>query len=218
MVAVMALAFARPAAAGEYLILESTAPELRAGDVAPAGTAIEVPREAQVTLVASSGGVLRIEGPWRGTLDAPADGGESLIGRLVALLQSPAPRSQLGATRSAGNCIAVDLEQDRDVCVSGSSCIMLQSRQPVGEQLVIDAPDARMVEASPAPGYYGWSWPQTLDVKPGTYRIWTAGAAAPTELRLHRQPELPSRAHAIAWMNESGCTKQAQDALERLAQ
>jgi len=51
------------ASAGELLILESTTPALRSGEVTETGSVLDVPRNIAVALVALSGGVLRIEGP-----------------------------------------------------------------------------------------------------------------------------------------------------------
>jgi hypothetical protein len=210
---------AQTAAADELLVLESSTLHLKPGDVAPSDSVIEVPRDAQVTLVTSSGGVLRIEGPWRGTIGgAPDAGGGGLIGRLVALLQSPPSRSQLGATRSAGTCLAVDLEHDRDVCISGPTCLVLQSRDAGRDPLIVQGPDATVAEAPAAPQHFGWSWPRALELQPGAYLISGKSAVLPAELHVHRQPDLPSRAHTVAWMTEQGCTAQARDVLRRLAQ
>lgn len=203
--------------AGELLVLESSTLDLEAGDIAREGEVIEVPRNAQLTLLAPSGGVLRIEGPWRGRLDGPGDDGGSLFGRLVALLQAPDPRRQIGATRSVGSCVAVDLERDRDVCVTGSTCLRLLGPKRRSRALTVVGPDASAAEAPLAPDRYGWNWPSGLDLKPGTYRISGSDFEAPTELQVHRQPELPSQAHAAAWMSEVGCTSQARQVLERLA-
>lgn len=210
---------AQTAEAEELLVLESSTLHLKPGDVAPSDSVLEVPRDAQVTLVTSSGGVLRIEGPWRGTIGGASDaGGSGLIGRLVALLQSPPSRSQLGATRGAGTCLTVDLEHDRDLCIAGPTCLVLQSRDAGRDPLIVQAPDATVVEAPAAPEHFGWRWPRELDLQPGAYLISGRSAVLPVELRVHRQPELPSRAHTVAWMTEQGCTAQARDVLRRLAQ
>lgn len=215
----LALMGAQPleADAGELLVLDSSTLDLEAGDVAREGEVIEVPRDTKITLLAPSGGVLRIEGPWRGALNAPDDGGSSLIGRLMALLQDPAPRRQIGATRSAGRCVAVDLEQDRDVCISGPTCLTLHGPERGTKSLIVAGPDATVAEAPLAPDRFGWTWPRGLHVEPGTYRVSGADLDAPTEFRVHRQPKLPSEAHAAAWMSEVGCTAQAREVLARLA-
>jgi hypothetical protein len=221
LLAALVMVWAQPqtAAADDLLVLESTALELKPGDVTHAGARIEVPRDAQVTLITSSGGVLRIAGPWSGTIGSPSESQNSgLIGRLVSLLQSPPSRSQLGATRSAGACLAVDLEHDRDLCVSGPTCVVLQSRDAGREPLIVQAPDETVAEAPAAPEHFGWTWPRNLDLQPGEYLISGRSAALPAELRVHRQPALPSRVHTVAWMTEQGCTGQARDILRRLSQ
>lgn len=215
----LALTGAQPLAAdaGELLVLSSTTLDLEAGDTAQEGEVIEVPRDTELTLLAPSGGVLRIEGPWRGRLEGPDAGDGGLISRVVALLSDPAPRRQIGATRSMGGCMPVDLEQDRDVCITGSTCLTLLGPERKSRALTVTGPNASAAEAPLAPDRFGWTWPSGLDLEPGTYRIAGADLDAPVELRLHRQPELPSKAHAAAWMSDVGCTAQAREVLDRLA-
>jgi hypothetical protein len=203
------------ASAGELLILGSTTPTLRPGDVRPSESTIEVPRDAAVTLLASSGGVLRIEGPWQGRIEA-ADYKGNLIDRLVALFRMPPRDRELGASRAAENCLAVDLDEVHDVCLGPSACIAFEKREPRRERIFLEAPGMKPVEVSSVRDT--WPWPKDLPIRPGTYHIGTDLDRSPIELRIHQQPKLPSRAHIIAWMTETGCTEQAQEALSRLSQ
>ena len=203
--------------AGELLVLTSTTPGLEPGDVKETGSTIEVLRNGAVTLVAASGGVLRIEGPWRGRIDAPdSEGG--LIEQLVSLFRMPPPRQELGASRGLESCIIVDPNEDRDVCVGPSTCVVFESGEPGGERIVIEGPDLRPIEVPRSPVRRSWSWPKDLPLKAGTYRIRIDADRRPTELRIHQRPQLPSDAHDAAWMSEVGCTKQAWEALSRLGQ
>ena len=205
------------ASTGELLVLASTTPALKPGDVKEAGSAIEVPPNAAVTLVAASGGVLRIEGPWRGRIDA-ADDDAGLIQRLAALFQTPPPRREFGASRGLESCVVVDPNDDHDVCFSPSTCLAFESGEASGEPIVIEGPDRRPVKVHRSPLRPTVPWPKQLPLQAGRYRIQADAERRPTELRLHQQPQLPSAAHDAAWMSEVGCTKQAWKILSRLGE
>jgi hypothetical protein len=167
--------------------------------------------------VASSGGMLRIEGPWRGRI-AALDDDTSLIAQLVALFRMPAPRRELGASRAIESCVLVDPDEDPDICLGPASCLAFESTEPGTERIVIEGPNLRPVELQHPPLGRSWSWPKELPLRAGTYRIRSDAGQRPTELRIHQQPELPSDAHRAAWMSEVGCTRQGQDIVSRIGQ
>lgn len=214
---VVALAVQSGALADEMLVVGSTAPGLAPGDVAPTGTAIDIPRDAEVTLVAPSGGVVKIEGPWAGRIDGPdASEGPSLIQRLYALFQMPDRRARFGATRSLSRCLVVDLQQDDDICVGQPSCVVFQSEGRPQEPVTLDGPDGRQIALDQGLGGGMWRWPVDQVTESGTYQVRAGDAPTATSLDVHLQPKLPTRAHEIAWMGETGCVRQAQEALAEL--
>lgn len=205
------------ACAGELLVLKSSTPGLQPGDVKESGSPIEVVGEATVTLVAASGGVLRIEGPWRGRIEAPDDD-DGLIQQLTALFRAPPPRREIGASRALETCVMIDLDQDHHICFGPSTCLGFESGDGNGERMVIEGPDLSPVEVHRSPARPNWRWPKDLPLRAGLYRIQMDADPRPTELRLHERPQLPSAAHEAAWMSGVGCTKQAWEALTRLGQ
>lgn len=214
---VMALAVPGGAFADEMLVVGSTAPGLAPGDIAPTGAAIEIPRDAQVTLVSPSGGVVKIEGPWSGRIDGPeAAEGPSLIQRLYALFQMPDRRARFGATRSLSRCLVVDLEQDDDICVGQPSCVVFQSEGRPQEPVTLTGPDGRRIALDQGLGSGMWRWPVDQVTESGTYQVHAGDAPATKSLDVHLQPKLPTRAHEIAWMGEAGCVRQAQEALTEM--
>ena len=214
----LALVVSGTAGAGELLVLKSTAPGLMPGDVAAAGAPIEVPRETSVTLVAGSGGVLRIEGPWSGRIDTPAPEAQGVISKLAALFGAPEPTARMGVTRSVLDaCVPVELGVDEDVCVEPSGCLTLRSPVTSGK-FVLDAPDGSMIQLERTAGNDAWRWPAAVPVESGDYLVWTEQMADTRSFELHVRPELGGSVEDIAWMSEAGCTAQARAALDRLAE
>jgi hypothetical protein len=205
------------ASAGELLVLKSSTPGLQPGDVKESGSTIEVLGDAAATLVTSSGGVLRIDGPWRGRIEAAADD-DGLIQQLIALFRAPPPRREVGATRALETCVMIDLEQDQDVCFGPSTCLEFESGDGNLERIMIEGPDLSPMEVHRSPVRPNWRWPRDLPLRTGVYRIQIDAGHRPAELRLHERPRLPSAAHEAAWMSEVGCKKQAWEALTRLGQ
>jgi hypothetical protein len=211
------LALGQSATAADLLVVDSTAPGFSQGDVTPTGDPIDIPRDSALTLLAPSGGLLRIEGPWQGQIDAPEAADPGLIQRLVALFQTPSRRVEFGATRSVARCLTVDLDRDRDLCVSGApSCVVFRSEARIAEPVVLGGPSGSTVQLRGGIGADMWRWPSDFISEGGTYLL-KIGSAMARPLDVHLAPDLPSRAHEIAWMSEQGCTGQAQAALEGLA-
>lgn len=209
-----------PVSASELLVVGSTVPGLAPGDVAPTGSEIEIPADSEVTLVAPSGGVVRIEGPWTGQLSSGARESEGgLIQRLYALFQMPDKRSQFGATRSLSRCLVVDLERDEDICIANPSCVTFQAGGAPQDPVSIAAPDGTNLALSRGVGAGMWRWPGDRITQSGTYLVRTDETPTAKSIDVHVQPPsgLPSRAHEIAWMGENGCVRQAQEALTELA-
>ena len=202
--------------ADELLVLHSTVPGLDPGQVATTGEPIEVPRDTDLTLIAPSGGVLQIEGPWQGQIEAPpvAEGG-GLIGQLVGLFQAPAPEARLGAMRSFSNCELVELGRTQDVCIPESGCVEIRTSGDVPRSLMAEGPDGSRVELERGMGGEIWAWPRGHLLSEGTYAVSPDGGIAET-LTIHHQPPLESKAHEIAWMGQAGCVGQAKTALDEL--
>lgn len=207
------------AVADEMLVVGSSVPDLAPGDVALTGRALEIPPDSEVTLVAPSGGVLKIEGPWSGRIEASgADEGPGLIQRLYALFQMPDRRARFGATRSLSRCVTVDLDLDDHICVAEPSCVVFQAEGMPQAPVAMDGPDGTSVALTPSVGSGSWRWPADLIRQSGAYTVRAGDGGMPTSLEVHLQPDLPTRAHEIAWMSETGCVRQAQEALVGLVE
>lgn len=214
----LGMAPAGGALATEMLVVGSTAPAFAAGDVAPTGREIEIPADSQVTLVAPSGGVVKIEGPWSGSFGgASAEGDGGLISRLYALFQMPDKRRRFGATRSATRCLVVDLAEDDDICVARPSCVVFQSDGAPQEPVSMASPDGQTIALNRGVGSGMWRWPGDQVRQSGSYLVRAGRTLTPKSLDVHIQPDdLPTPAHEIAWMGERGCVRQAQEALASL--
>lgn len=212
----LTLSLANVAGAAELLVIESTVPGLQAGATASTGAPLEVPRDSDLTLVAPSGGVLTIQGPWQGQIEAPAArGDEGLIGRLLSVFQAPEADTSLGAMRSFSDCELVELGRMADVCVPASGCIEIRTAGEIPRLLAAHAPDGSEAELARTMGGEIWAWPRGHQVQDGEYVLTSSGGGAEV-LRVHVQPPLASTAHEIAWMSEAGCLAQAKTALNEL--
>lgn len=203
--------------AAELLVIASTVPELPAGATTTTGTSLDVPRDSDLTLVAPSGGVLRIEGPWQGRIEAPAaDEDAGLIGQLLSVFQAPEADTSLGAMRSFDDCEMVELGRTSNVCAPASGCIEIRTAGEVPRSLAALAPDGGEVELERAIGGEIWGWPRGTKLQAGDYLLTPAGESAQV-LSVHLQPPLESEAHQIAWMSQAGCMSQAKAALAEIA-
>ena len=214
--AALAVGLAGGALAEELLVLHSTVPGLEPGQVAQTGKPIVIPRDTDLTLIAPSGGVLQIEGPWQGQIEAqPSVEGGGLIGQLISLFKAPAPETRLGAMRSFSNCELVELGRIRDVCIPESGCVEIRTSGEIPRSLIAEGPDGGRVELERGIGGEIWAWPRGHLLSEGTYVLSPEGDDAET-LNVHHQPPLQSKAHEIAWMAEAGCIAQARATLDEL--
>lgn len=105
MMALMALmAASKAAAAGDVVILESTAPQVAVGDVIDEAHPVVIPAGASVSMIMSDGETRLVEGPYEGPLAAAV--GEA--GGAAAALSS----SRGGDTRVLGAVRAPSWEID----------------------------------------------------------------------------------------------------------
>ena len=169
--AALAVGLAGGALAEELLVLHSTVPGLEPGQVAQTGKPIDIPRDTDLTLIAPSGGVLQIEGPWQGQIEAqPSVEGGGLIGQLISLFKAPAPETRLGAMRSFSNCELVELGRIRDVCIPESGCVEIRTSGEIPRSLIAEGP--KPIRSTPA-----WVvWPMKLRRRVQSARAWVSSS------------------------------------------
>ena len=206
------------ASAGELVVTKSTVPGLDPGTIIDGADKLSLKAGHRLSLIAPSGRVINLVGPYQGVPDASTSGPrEEKLVTTIATLMSGHGRdaSQLGATRDAAARRAGQV-WTLDVSASGAQCVR-QGQAPMLWQP--DAAATRPAELSKAGGSKAridWPkgealapWPRRLPVEDGatyllgstsiTLHVITAPANNPAEL--------------AAALTEKGCEAQALAAL-----
>lgn len=91
-----------PAAAGELVIVASSAPNFKPGQIIKTDPVIEVPAGTSITVVSQTGKSLTLKGPYSGSPALSSeDGGDGrVVSSLSNLLLGPGKEKSLGAVRA----------------------------------------------------------------------------------------------------------------------
>lgn len=219
--------FAGAAMAGQLVVVSSTVDKWKAGQVLPAGAALEVPEGGKVTLVGSDGKTLVIKGPYKGTPQTPA-GGNELADKLSKMLSaSTTDNATLGATRSAGP-IGSGTDGRKPFSVdssnTGTQCAMAGAPPEIWRGAASRSVTGSLTRVGSAEqGALRWearqqmaAWPADVAVlSGGRYLLRVQGRSSPAEFQLKLVPgDLQTDGHRALWMMEQGCTDQARLLLE----
>ncbi|WP_448192230.1 DUF4384 domain-containing protein [Azospirillum sp. sgz301742] len=223
---IMALGCAAAASArAEAVVVSSTAPAYRLGQVVPDGQAIQLPDGASAMFLFASGRTVRVRGPFEGDLDKAPDK-EGRAGSSGLLGSERFMQSDLGAARAMGNPLdkAVERAFTIDPAVSGTYCVKAGSPpvlrrpdEPGLTQIVLQdvgrgaSAKVTWTGAAPAP------WPRELALADGTeIRVAGPDGKPRTALRF-RQVDAASGSAALAVrMASAGCSGQAGAVLASL--
>lgn len=206
------------AQAGELVVTKSTVPGLDPGTVVDGADKLSLKAGHRLSLIAPSGRVINLVGPYQGVPDAsPTGPREEKLVTTIATLMSGHGRdaSQLGATRDAAARRGRQIWAV-EVGASGAQCVQ-KGQAPVLWQA--SAGSARPVELSKAGGSkvrVDWkkgetmaAWPQKVPVEDGaTYLL----AGASFTLHMVTAPA-GNPAELVAALTEKGCEAQALAAL-----
>ncbi len=212
-------------ARADAVVIRSTAPEFKAGQMIASGTAITLPAGAAVTVVGQDGKTVVLTGPFSGPIANDAKSGDThAVTALSRLLTaSAADASALGVTRAAPGIASKD--PYAIAAVAGNHC-QVSDRKPTlkrgmalddahvtitsakGEQAIVDWP-AGTVEAE---------WPANLDLRDkATFQILVNTESRPVTITVHLVPAgLAPDALIAAWMADHGCGRQAHNLLATL--
>ncbi|MEN8219273.1 MAG: hypothetical protein ABFS56_23505 [Pseudomonadota bacterium] len=216
------------AQAADMVVIHSNAIELfPRGQLLDSHTPINLPAEAKITVVFSSGGVQTISGPYQGTLQDPLKNNNMADGSLVTALANFLIERETvrGLSQQPENIWLIDVSTyKRYYCVAPSKRAMLwrpESQSYKASTLLIKR------ETTGQQAAVGWpvfirtlAWPSKLPLIYGesyTVELRTPSHTFEKELILYQLPKrLPTNSHKVVWMVSRGCIPQANMLLASL--
>ena len=215
--------------AQDLVVVSSTAPSLKPGQMVESDAPLDVPAGASVTLVSESGKILTLNGPHSGPPGMGGGGGgdADLLSSLSGLLSASGKEtSSLGTMRAVSPPLPPDDPWVINIGRSGDHCVIeggpatlwrAKSAKAVSLTLKNLTDRSRSKAAWPA-GANSVQWPAGVNLAEGAkYLARIKGSRTASKLVLHLVPgDLPSDAHRAAWMAGKGCVKQARRLLARM--
>ncbi len=219
-----------PVGAGDLVVIDSTAPELRPGQVVKSGAGIDVPAGLRVTLIDETGKPVSIVGPHSGPPPSTGGTGKSdgkLISSLANFLVGAGKETgSLGVMRAGVNPKPPDDQWVINISRAGEHCVpadgpfrLWRAGSAKRSSIKLRNLTDKSNKTVPWPaGKKSIDWPSGLALSDGgTYLIRLKGSMVARRIVIHLVPAgLPSAAHRAAWMAERGCTAQARAVLAGL--
>ena len=213
------------ARAEDAVLLASTVPGYAPGMVVSSNDRLSVPDGASATLLFESGGMLRLRGPFEGTLgQQQAKGGESSVAMLAEMFRlHGVDATVIGGTRSTGptrttpilDDVQVDPQRSGTYCVEPQTAVWINrpstehgvyALQRMGRNRTLGWPaNALRIE-----------WPADVPIDDGSQFEITTDGAARTTVTFHVMPAATG-ATRIAQGVLFGCHDQFDDELRRIA-
>jgi len=211
---------AAPLLAGELVILETNVPGLAPGDVIDGDGELVLDQGHKLTLIAESGEVMEISGPYAGAVPSEGGGGDdSLVSEVASLITSAGTDvSSLGAVRAGeggtapGDPWYIDIAEPGTHCApaDGSVNIWRRSAESFSVLAMRPAGAERGGRLQWPEGSALQDWPPFMEIEDGAVFDIVLDDGAPYQIRFRVVPEsLPSDAHRAAWMARHGCKQQA---------
>lgn len=216
------------ASAGQLVILESTAPGFKPGQIIDSTKSLNIGAGLHLSVIGGNGVVRSIQGPFSGL---PGGGGKSadpsLVGALSKLIGAQKSESMaLGVTRAMETTRppiwAIDVLSTGDHCVlAGSPPILWRHRSRKPAKLAIRNLTDMFKLTVPWPaGAAQIPWPADMPLTDGVeYLAKVSTKLSAARLKVHIVPaHLPTDAHRAVWVAERGCRGQARALLARARQ
>lgn len=212
---------ASAAVAAELVVVEARGVSLKQGDVIDDGQPISLKDGQQVTLIAASGNILTLRGPYDKAPASEGGGGVDVALALDALVTGKT-RNVAGVVRAAGETVHLPGPWLVDVSHAGTACL-----RPGEQPIFWRASDAAGGTLTLMPADRSWrgqtQWPggsPTL-AAPGNFplrdgRTYLADfGGKPVAVTLTEMPKAVTNPRMqAAWMLEKGCTAQAEALLK----
>lgn len=223
------LMFTAPAeAAAEYVIIaaDGTGAAYAPGSQLSAGQTIKLPDGARVTLLSKAGTVVKLKGPYSGSLPANSAGGvgSDTLSDIASLVTRTVNRSRtLGATRSATGQRRPDthwhanIARTRNVCAKLNSATLWRKRAKTPAAIAIAGPGVTPTSLIWKAGNHSLALPSAALRSNAEVTIITGGRAL--KLKLHIAPssiDFENKTELLAWMANHNCADQAAQLIRRL--
>ena len=218
---------ATAARAETFVVVESSATDVKVGAEVADGASITVPDGARVVLVGSSGQVVALAGPFQGAPKSSGSGAPqnrvldavaSLVatsGTTVGVSRAAGSTWRAGVTRTADDVFAVDAGEGGDTCLYDvSAARVIRDPSAASGKTTITAMEgaAKAVVAWTGSGAYA-PWPKEVPLADqASYVIEQAGrdAAAVATIHLLRVDPAMTGIERVVQLKESGCDAQAR--------
>ena len=215
------------AKAEDAVLLASTVPGYVPGMVVSSADRLSVPEGAIATLLFQSGGMLRLRGPFEGTLGDPqAKDGDSSVAKLADLFRlRGVDATVIGGTRSTGGRaqissledVLVDPQRSGTYCFDPSASIWIT--RPGNEKV------GYVVRRKGSSRTLGWpsgservEWPADVPIDDGSQFEFTAGGAARATVTFRALPAAaPSGPARMAKAIVLGCHDQFDAELHKVS-
>jgi hypothetical protein len=215
------------ALADDAVLISSTVPGYVPGMVVSSKDRLSVPDGASATLLFQSGGMLRLRGPFEGTLgDQQPRSGETGVAMLADMFRMHGvDATVIGATRSAGSArpaaaiddVQIDPQRSGTYCVEPATSVWIN--RPANER------DAYALRRKGSNRTLGWpsgaarvEWPSDVPIEDGSqFELVTNGTSRAT-VTFHEMPSSSVDATArVARGILLGCHDQFDDELRRVS-
>jgi hypothetical protein len=233
LIAILAL---MPAArAQEYVVIESSVAALASGTKISSGTALDIPAQGRVVLLASNGQVQAVQGPYQGPPPAaPGSGGggaSGMINVVAALATASNARQEVGVARaidwradalkSPDDALAIDVSDGGDICVfDPAHASVIHDPSAAGTMDVQSMGDGSQATLTWPKGTLQQPWPVALKMNDGDmFSFAQKGADQAAMATIHvltAPPGATDVEHAVL-MAQAGCQDQAKRLLAIVA-
>lgn len=227
-----------PAWADDFAVIDSSVPALPAGATVSSGTTLDVPAKDHVVLVASSGAVVTIKGPYHGLPKGPGAArpgatGSDVVTILAALVANNGERQTAGVARGVvrpgagadthwrrtaattpAAILTIDASDGGDACIENADGAALVHNPALSGEMSIQAMDGSGAAKVVWPANtLSAPWPKTLSIIDGNnYLFQQAGENAVAVATIHVLPRVAGAgpvARALA-VAKAGCRVQAR--------
>jgi hypothetical protein len=216
--------------AEDAVLISSTAADLVPGAIITEDQTLSLPAQTDITVLFRSGSLVRLKGPFAGTLaaahqtpGAPQSGASGLV---QALRAQGIDASVVGASRNIsskdgalnGDRVIVDLGRSAIYCIDDSDTVWLRRSAEIPGNVRLRRGESVRELAWPE-GAAQIAWPSEVKIEDSDRFEALDGTGAPRATLIFRRLKRP--ASATAWIAQTallGCRDQAEPALRELAQ